>query len=71
MVDGSVQNEIQVLMENENNIGIKVESLRKSYKKVEALKGVSFYVPPSSVFGLLGPNGAGKSTLFNILSSFI
>ena len=39
----------------------------KSYGDVEAVRGVSFTVPPGEVFGFLGPNGAGKSTTINML----
>jgi len=46
---------------------IQVESLRKNYGPVEALRGVSFDVEEGEVFGLLGPNGAGKTTTVEIL----
>ena len=38
---------------------IVAEDLRKRYKTVQALDGLSFSVPDGAVFGLLGPNGAG------------
>ena len=41
--------------------------LRKSYKDVEAVRGVSFEVAPGEIFGFLGPNGAGKSTTIAML----
>jgi ABC-2 type transport system ATP-binding protein len=41
--------------------------LVKSFGAVEAVRGVSFAVPPGEVFGFLGPNGAGKSTTIGVL----
>ncbi|HEX4106654.1 MAG TPA: ABC transporter ATP-binding protein [Solirubrobacteraceae bacterium] len=46
---------------------IDVCDLHKSYGTVEAVRGVSFAVPPGAVFCLLGPNGAGKTTTTEIL----
>ncbi len=46
---------------------IEVVDLVKSYGEVDAVRGVSFAVPPGEVFGFLGPNGAGKSTTINVL----
>jgi ABC-2 type transport system ATP-binding protein len=46
---------------------IEVDDLVKSYGEVDAVRGVSFSVPPGEVFGFLGPNGAGKSTTINVL----
>jgi ABC-2 type transport system ATP-binding protein len=48
---------------------IVVEDLRKRYKEVQALDGVSFSVKEGEVFGLLGPNGAGKSTTVRTLAT--
>lgn len=42
--------------------------IRKSFGPVEALKGVSLKVRPSSIHAVLGENGAGKSTLMKIFS---
>ena len=47
---------------------IRIENLKKSYKNIHALKGVSFRVPPGELFAYLGPNGAGKTTTIRILS---
>jgi ABC-2 type transport system ATP-binding protein len=44
-----------------------LSSITKSYGSVQALKGVSFNVPESCVFGVLGPNGSGKTTLLSII----
>jgi ABC-2 type transport system ATP-binding protein len=48
---------------------IVAEDLRKRYKDVQALDGVSFSVREGEVFGLLGPNGAGKSTTVRTLTT--
>jgi ABC-2 type transport system ATP-binding protein len=48
---------------------IVAEDLRKHYKDVQALDGVSFAVREGEVFGLLGPNGAGKSTAVRTLAT--
>ncbi|MBS4065461.1 MAG: ABC transporter ATP-binding protein [Chitinophagaceae bacterium] len=44
-----------------------ISDLKKSYGRVQALKGVSFEVPEGAVFGILGPNGSGKTTLLSII----
>jgi ABC-2 type transport system ATP-binding protein len=46
---------------------IEVDTLAKAYGEVQAVRGVSFNVARSEVFGFLGPNGAGKSTTINML----
>jgi ABC-2 type transport system ATP-binding protein len=48
---------------------IVAEELRKHYKDIQALDGVSFSVRDGEVFGLLGPNGAGKSTAVRTLTT--
>ena len=50
---------------------IRVESLEKSYKKLEVLRGVDFDVAKGSIFALLGSNGAGKTTIVKILSTLL
>jgi ABC-2 type transport system ATP-binding protein len=47
------------------------EGLAKSFKSVEALRGVDITVPRGSVLGLLGPNGAGKTTIVRILTTLL
>jgi ABC-2 type transport system ATP-binding protein len=46
---------------------IEVRELRKSYRRVEALKGVSFGVRRGTTTALLGGNGAGKTTTLSML----
>src|SRR5512133_676438 len=50
---------------------IRVQDLEKSYKQLEALRGVDFEVARGSIFALLGPNGAGKTTVVKILSTLL
>ncbi|KND54666.1 ABC-type multidrug transport system, ATPase component [Candidatus Paraburkholderia kirkii] len=47
---------------------IEIRNVRKRYKELQALKGVSLTVEKGEFFGLLGPNGAGKTTLISILA---
>lgn len=49
-------------MRTETDKAIEVRGLRKSYGKLEAVKGVDLEVNRGEIFGLLGHNGAGKST---------
>ncbi|HEX4723712.1 MAG TPA: ABC transporter ATP-binding protein [Pseudonocardiaceae bacterium] len=49
---------------------VEVTDLRKSYGRVEAVRGVSFTVHDGEIFALLGPNGAGKTTTLEILEGF-
>src|ERR687890_2705147 len=54
-------------MSRSNPPAIEVDGLVKSFGEVDAVRGVSFTIPPGEVFGFLGPNGAGKSTTINVL----
>ena len=49
---------------------VAVNDLRKSYKELQALRGVSFEIAEGEIFGLLGPNGAGKTTTVEILEGY-
>ncbi|UOQ84944.1 ATP-binding cassette domain-containing protein [Gracilibacillus salinarum] len=53
------------------NSVISVKDLTKTYKKVEAVKGISFDVKEGEIFGFLGPNGAGKSTTINMICTML
>ncbi|HEY9523864.1 MAG TPA: ATP-binding cassette domain-containing protein [Thermopolyspora sp.] len=55
----------------DENAAVSVNGLRKTYGKVEAVKGVDFEVHPGEVFGFLGPNGAGKTTTINMLCTLV
>lgn len=58
-------------MRSTTNNAIDVQDLKKSYKGVEVLSGVTFTIKKGSIFSLLGANGAGKTTTVNILSTLI
>jgi ABC-2 type transport system ATP-binding protein len=50
-----------------NGFVIEARDLSRTFGKVEAVKGLSFTVPPGSVYGLLGKNGSGKTTTIRLL----
>lgn len=52
-------------------MSIVLKNISKSYKKVTAVKDISFQVKPGELFGLIGPDGAGKTTLFRILTTLL
>ena len=50
---------------------IQVQSLKKSFGPISALRDVSFTAADGSIMGLLGANGAGKTTLLRIVSGLL
>jgi ABC-2 type transport system ATP-binding protein len=46
---------------------LQVSQLRKHYRNVKAVDGVSFGIRPGICFGILGPNGAGKTTTIEMI----
>jgi len=45
--------------------------VRRRWRSIEALKGVTFALERGELVGLIGPNGAGKSTTIKILSGIL
>lgn len=50
---------------------LRADSLVKSYKGREVVKGISLEVNQGEIVGLLGPNGAGKTTSFYMIVGLI
>ena len=46
-----------------SEINLKVVDLKKNYKNISALNGVSFDVHKGDILSIIGPSGAGKSSL--------
>ncbi len=46
---------------------IEVKNVWKSFKTVQAVKGISLQIPRGRFVALLGPNGAGKTTLVEMI----
>jgi len=45
--------------------------VRRRYRTIRALDGVSFTIAPGEIVGTIGPNGAGKSTTVKILAGIL
>jgi ABC-2 type transport system ATP-binding protein len=50
---------------------IEVDKLSRRFRKIDAVKDVSFFVEEGEIFGFLGPNGAGKTTTINVLCTLL
>lgn len=50
---------------------IEIKNLKKHFKEVKALDGISLKIRKGELFSILGPNGAGKTTLVRILTTIL
>ncbi|GAC1322242.1 MAG: ATP-binding cassette domain-containing protein [Chloroflexota bacterium] len=58
--------------EREAGLGAALRSLvRRKYREVAAVDGISFDVEQGEMVGFLGPNGAGKTTTLKMLSGLL
>ena len=53
---------------NEGNIKVHVEDLKKSYHKLQVLRGISTDIYEGEVVVIIGPSGSGKSTFLRCLN---
>ena len=51
--------------------GLKIETLRKSYRKRLVIRDVSMQLHRGEVVALLGPNGSGKTTCFYSIAGLV
>ncbi len=47
---------------------LNTNDIHKSYRKFQALNGLTMNVPKGAIYGFVGKNGAGKTTLIRIIS---
>ncbi|GMV54047.1 MAG: ABC transporter ATP-binding protein [Chlorobi bacterium] len=50
---------------------IEIQNIRKKFKQLQVLNGVSISLSPGSVTALVGPNGSGKTTLMKSIVGLV
>ena len=50
---------------------LEVDTIRKQFGGLTAVKDISFQIHAGQIVGLIGPNGAGKSTTFNLITGVL
>ena len=48
---------------------IEIKNIRKSFGKLEVLKGIDLSIQKGEVVSIVGPSGAGKTTLLQIIGT--
>ena len=43
------------------------QNIKKSFRDIQAVRGINLTVYPGEAYGLLGPNGAGKTTIIGMI----
>ncbi len=55
----------------EGDVGLRIQNLRKSYRKKVVIRDVSLNLGRGEVVALLGPNGSGKTTCFYSIAGLV
>lgn len=63
LLSGRTLSKVGKSMKNEPRLELR--SVSKNYGNLNAVRQISFAIPPGEIFGLLGPNGAGKTTIIS------
>ncbi len=50
---------------------VEIQNLRKEYRDLVAVKGLSLTLNAGDIFGFIGPNGAGKTTTIKMLATLL
>ncbi|MCJ7649964.1 MAG: ATP-binding cassette domain-containing protein [Candidatus Lokiarchaeota archaeon] len=50
---------------------IEIINLKKHFKEIKAVDGISLEIPRGELYSILGPNGAGKTTLVKMLTTIL
>ena len=58
----------QIKKEINTNEMIKIKNLKKSYGKLEVLKGIDTKIKEGEVISIIGPSGSGKSTFLRCIN---
>ncbi|WP_282935583.1 ABC transporter ATP-binding protein [Paenibacillus sp. RC67] len=58
-------------MSSQLEVVLSVNNVKKTIKKKQIIKGISFEVFAGEIFGFLGPNGSGKTTTIRMLVDLI
>ncbi|MBR3524003.1 MAG: ATP-binding cassette domain-containing protein [Bacilli bacterium] len=61
----------KVKLKEKGLIGSLKAIIKPKYKKVEAVKNISFEIEKGEVVAFIGPNGAGKSTTIKMMTSIL
>ncbi len=56
---------------SKDQIAIQIKDLKKHFKEVKAVDGVSLDIKKGELYSILGPNGAGKTTLVKMLTTVL